>query len=254
MQIQILPLGFLKARAVEMIKPLSVAEIGIKYKVDTEGYIKLSLNGLLVMENNQVVIIDPGCADFLPGRVLREYGLEVPEPMESVLEKVGISTGQVTDVIFTHLHFDHGSGAFQKQPGRIVKRFANARYHLLHEHYEYALHPDGSESNSFFTGFFRYVDAIHWLEDWSEPWMEFRIYNGHTKGMVIPVIKGEPEPTYFVSDLLPMQAFLKNQVYSGYDLDPGLARKEKQEFIDGLDGLNKLVFFHDPLIDSMIYP
>ena len=70
MHIHILHLGFLRARAVEMIKPLSRSDIGQKYDVDSEGYIKLSLNGLLVIEGEHMVVIDPGCADFLPSRVM----------------------------------------------------------------------------------------------------------------------------------------------------------------------------------------
>ncbi len=254
MQIHILHLGFLRARAVEMIKPLTQSEIGRRYEVDAEGYIKLSLNGLLVIEGGHIIVIDPGCAEFLPSRIMNEYGLEVPESIESILQQKGVSAQQVTDVIFTHLHFDHGSGAFMRQPGKIVKRFSNARYHVLKSHYEYALKPHPSESNSFFAGFFKYLDKIHWLEDWREDWLSYKVFNGHTRGMVVPVIQSENEELVYLTDLVPMKVFLDKDLYSGYDLDPVLAREEKENYLKSLKTPTRFVLFHDPLTDSLYYP
>ncbi len=85
MQFHILHLGSLRARAKEMIKPLTQSELRLIYNVDTEGYIVIYLNGLLIIEVERIVVFDPGCADFLPSRILNEYGLEIPESIETVL-------------------------------------------------------------------------------------------------------------------------------------------------------------------------
>ncbi|MEN8230989.1 MAG: MBL fold metallo-hydrolase [Bacteroidota bacterium] len=254
MEIHILHLGMLKARAEKMIRPLSAEEISNKYSVDSEGCISLALNGLLIIKGERVVLIDPGCADFLPARIMNEYGLEITEPIESILLQKGVKADQVSDVIFTHLHFDHGSGAFIRKPGKITKRFPNARYHVLKEHFDYASRPHPSESNSFFTLFFKYIDRVHWLEDWSVDWMRFKVYHGHTRGMVVPVIKSEEHEICYASDLIPMQVFLKKEIYSGYDVDPDLAKSEKQQFLSEIGESVKLIFIHDALIDSAYYP
>lgn len=237
-----------------MIIGQTESDIRLKYFIDHEGYIRLSLNGLLIIEGEHIVMIDPGCAEFLPARIIKEYGLEVPESIEDVLVQKDVVPDQVTDVIFTHLHFDHGSGAFARQPGKILKRFPNARYHVLKEHFDYASRPHPSESNSFFTLFFKYIDRVHWLEDWTRDWMKFRIYNGHTKGMVVPEIKSGLDEVYYVSDLIPMEIFLKKGVYSGYDLNPELARSEKEKFLNEIAGSARIILFHDPLINSVSYP
>lgn len=255
MELHILHLGYLKADAVKMIKPFTEKEIQEHYSVDKEGFIRLALNGLLILVGDRIVLIDPGCADFLPARIMTDYGLEVNESIESILEKKGVAASQVSDVLFTHLHFDHGSGAFIRKPGRIEKRFPNARYHVGKEHFEYASHPHPSESNSFFTSFFRYIDQVHWLEDWSADWMDFKIFQGHTRGMLIPVIHSGGEKICYLSDLIPMQVFLNREVWCGYDLDPDLAKIEKVEFLSQIKAENnKLIFLHDPLKDSIIYP
>jgi glyoxylase-like metal-dependent hydrolase (beta-lactamase superfamily II) len=182
------------------------------------------------------------------------YGLEIGVPLEESLIKMGVAAEQVTDVIFTHLHFDHGSGAFRRVPGSIVKVFPNARYHVWKEHYDYALKPEPSEASSFFTKFFRYVDRVHWLEEWKGDWIKFMPFYGHTRGMVVPVMLDGRTSVYYLSDLVPMEIFLDYDVYSGYDLDPDLAIREKQELLSGFTGSNRIIYFHDPLKSSSFYP
>jgi len=237
-----------------MIKPLPMEVVGQRYQIDAGGYMKLSMHSLLVEESDSVVVIDPGCADFLPRSIAASYGLEIGVPLEENLYELGVSPEQVTDVIFTHLHFDHGSGAFKRIPGNIVKVFPHATYHVSEEHYGYALKPDKREASSFFTKFFRYVDRVNWLEDWELEWMRFEIFNGHTRGMVVPVISDGDAAVYYVSDLIPLELFLEGGVYSGYDRFPDLAIREKESFLEGLSGSNKIVFFHDPLEKSRNYP
>jgi glyoxylase-like metal-dependent hydrolase (beta-lactamase superfamily II) len=253
MQIRVVPCGFLKVRAVEMIRPWSIEKIRQKYPADSKGYMKLSMNALLVKEGKQVVLIDPGTADFLPARLKLEYGFDMQVPIEEVLHEKETGMEEVSDVIFTHLHFDHGSGAFKRIPGNIVKRFPNARYHVLKEHYEYALNPDRVEANSFSTVFLKRLGEIHWLEDWTHDWMKFRVYNGHTRGMVVPEINKGHEKIYFPADLIPMEAFLESDVYCGYDLDPELQLREKKDFLDQLEPGSRLILFHDTLKESIFY-
>lgn len=236
-----------------MIRPWPVEKISLTYPVDQGGYMKLSLHALLVKEGERVILIDPGTADFLPARLRREYGFEMREPMELLLKRAGAGLEKITDVVFTHLHFDHGSGAFKRIPGNIVKRFPNARYHVLEEHYRYALRPDRVEARSFSTNFLKRLDEVHWLEDWEPDWMRFKVFNGHTRGMVVPRIETREGQVYFASDLLPMEAFLEPEVYCGYDLDPELQLREKQDFLDQMEPGSRLILFHDSLKESVFY-
>jgi len=245
--------GNLKVQATEMIKPLERDEIAAKYEIDQEGYMKLPMRAILVEEDDRMVMIDPGVADFLPMKLRREYGLEIALTLEEELSRLGTSVEKITDVVFTHLHFDHASGAFKRVPGNIVMRFPNARYHLLKEHYQYALHPDPFEAESFCTGLFKYVDRIHWLEDWDIEWMSFNVFNGHTRGMVVPAIHADNGISYFVSDLVPMEIFLRQELWCGYDLEPDLQLREKQKFFQDLAPKTRLMFFHDTLKESVFY-
>jgi len=236
-----------------MIKPWSINRIRQKYQVDDEGYMKLSMNALLIKEGKRVVLIDPGTAEFLSARLKQEYGFEMPVSLEEIMQESDLSMEEITDVIFTHLHFDHGSGAFKRIPGNIVKRFPNARYHVLKKHYEYALNPDRVEANSFSTVFLKRLDKIHWLEDWEHDWMSFIVFNGHTRGMVVPEIDTGDGKIYFPTDLIPMEVYLEPEVYCGYDLDPELQIREKKDFIAKIDPGSRLILFHDTLKESVYY-
>ncbi len=236
-----------------MIKPLDRDGIAIKYKVDLKGYIKLAMNALLIVRDGRVILIDPGTADFLPMKLRQEYGLVIPVPLEETLLGAGFFPEQITDVVFTHLHFDHASGAFKRVPGNIVMRFPNARYHVLREHYKYAMDPDPFEADSFCTGLLKYLDRIHWLEEWDIDGITFRVFNGHTRGMVVAMIQTEKEKICFMSDLIPMEIFLDPAIWCGYDLEPELQRRERREFLKILDPRTQLILFHDTLKDSVIY-
>ena len=233
--------------------PIEPDQIASYYHVNQNGYMRLSMQTVLVEEADRKVLIDPGTADFLPLRLRQEYGVEMPVPLEEELSRVGVLPDQITDVVFTHLHFDHASGAFKRVPGNIVKRFPRARYHLLKEHYQYALDPDSFEADSFCTGLFKYLDQMYWLEDWDLEWMSFKVFNGHTRGMVVPEIHAHEGLTYFMSDLVPMEIFLKPELWCGYDLEPGLVLREKEKFLHDLAPLTRLFLFHDTLKESVFY-
>jgi len=245
--------GFLKVQAVKMIMPLSAETISLKYEVDQDGYMRLAMNALLVEKDERKILFDPGTADFLPLKLRREYGLEIPVSMEESLFDMGLVAEQITDVVFTHLHFDHASGGFKRVPGNIVKRFPNARYHVLKEHYQYALDPDPFESESFCTGLLKYLDQIYWLEDSDLDGIDFKVLKGHTRGMVVPVIGSGSEQICFISDLVPMEIFLDKEVWCGYDLEPELQLREKQIFFQELTSESNLILFHDTLKKSFIY-
>jgi glyoxylase-like metal-dependent hydrolase (beta-lactamase superfamily II) len=253
MKLNVIPCGTLKVNARKMHNHLPESRIRSRYRVDPDGTMRIAMNALLVDDGERLVIFDPGCADFLPSRFIASYGLEISEPMETILERSGYRAEQVTDVVFTHLHFDHGTGAFAREPGRICKRFPNADYRVLKEHFDYAQKPHESESNSFALFFFRYLDRVHWLEEWKVDWLELKVCHGHTKFMAVPGIRTGTGLTWFLSDLVPMESFLEPDVCSEYDLDPGLALGEKNQFLAGIAAGSELIFFHDPLTDRKIY-
>ncbi len=253
-ELHVIPCGTLRVKADQMIQPFDPDQVDEKYGLDPEGRMQLAMNALLVIQGDRKLLIDPGAADFLPGKLAQQYGFEKGRSLEEHLADLNLEPEQITDVIFTHLHFDHGSGAFRRVPGRIENRFPLARYHLLKAHYEYALQPDPSEADAFFIRFLHFLGELHWLEEWDEEWISFRVCNGHTRGMVVPVIHRPQGNVYYLTDLVPMSIFLDRDVYSGYDLDSGLALREKREILAELQPQHQLVYFHELLENNNYEP
>jgi len=56
----------------------------------------------------------------------------------ATLEQAGIDRHAVTDVLCTHLHFDHVGWNTYKQDGRWLPTFPNAKYHFGREEYVFA--------------------------------------------------------------------------------------------------------------------
>ena len=65
--------------------------------------------------------------------------------------------------------------------------------------------PDPFEADSFCTGLLKYLDRIHWLEEWDIDGITFRVFNGHTRGMVVPMIQADKEKVFFMSDMTPLK-------------------------------------------------
>lgn len=229
-----------------MIQNIGAERIKTQYSVDDSGYMKIAMNALLIAHGGRVVLIDPGCGDFLPKRILDDYGLEIPLPPEELLMRAGYAETDITDVVFTHLHFDHGTAAFKRVPGNIIKRYEKAKYWVSEMHYNYAMKPVESEKNSFFAFVFRYMDAINWLENWDGDWLRFGAFHGHTKGMVVPRISGADCDLVFASDLLPLKILTEQESYSFYDIDSGLQMKEKEHFLRSLERPTLVLHYHEP--------
>jgi glyoxylase-like metal-dependent hydrolase (beta-lactamase superfamily II) len=99
--------------------------------LDENGLLEMALGGFLVRTGDRVALIDAG------------IGAESPTPFMTggqLLDSLathGVAPGDVTDVIFTHLHFDHIGWATLK--GEIV--FPNATYRCDERDWEYFVDP-----------------------------------------------------------------------------------------------------------------
>lgn len=246
MKIHLLNFGSLRVEPDIMILGIPMEKIVSRYPVDEYGLMKIAMNSLLVEHENRLVLIDPGCGDFLPKRILDEYGLEIPVPPEALLREAGYNEEDVTDVIFTHLHFDHGTAAFKRIPGNIIKRYGNARYWMSEIHYQYSLKPLEFEKNSFFSFVFRYIDNVNWLEQWDANWMSFQAFSGHTRNMMVPLIPGKNYDLLFVSDLMPMALLADPGSFSYYDIDKELQLEEKKSLPGSLDNPTLVILYHEP--------
>ena len=76
--------------------------------------------------------------------------------------------------------------------------------------------------------------------------ISFRIMNGHTTGMIVPVIKSGDKTAVFAADFIPLAANIPLPFIASVDIQPLVALKEKERFLEeAVDGGYFLVFEHD---------
>src|SRR5262245_51622848 len=78
---------------------------------DERNRIRLAMRCMLLRGHGRVVLVDVGLGDKFSDKLRDIYRLE-PEPtLAHSLAALGLALGDVTDVILTHLHFDHAGGS-----------------------------------------------------------------------------------------------------------------------------------------------
>ena len=104
---------------------------------------------LLIETGNRLILIDTGIGDKQDDKFFRYFYLHGEDTLEKSIRKKGYSPEEVTDVILSHLHFDHCGGAVKLKDGKPTLTFPNAKYWSHSEHWEWALQPNAKEKNSF---------------------------------------------------------------------------------------------------------
>ena len=222
-------------------------------KADSRNLIRLNMRCMLVKEGARNVLIETGAGEKLSWKFVQNNGIENAQQLIDSLQKVGCSPNDITDVLHTHLHWDHcGGGTCFSNGKNVVPAFPNAVYHCTRAQWENALNPNPREDDAYFPDDLLPVaqsGQLNLLEAEGElfPGFELRIFNGHTPGMIVPVIPYKGKKIAYVSDLVPLATNVPVKWIAAYDLFPVRLMEEKQSFLREAFENNYLLFFeHDP--------
>ena len=222
---------------------------------DDQNRIPLNMRCLLLEGQGRVILIDNGLGDKYDRKFAEIYALDEDYPtLHASLARAGFSEEDVTDVILTHLHFDHCGGSTRRSADGLKLTFPNARYHVQRAHWEWALDPNLREQASFFDDNLDPLaesDQLSLLEGQMElfPGVELILVNGHTESQQLVKISDEETTLVFVADLLPTTAHLRLPWIMAYDVRPLVTLEEKARFLEAaVDGSWHFFFEHDPEI------
>lgn len=246
MKYSILNLGTLKVNAFEMIMGVSEDLIREHYEVDDYKQIRIGMQGLIVETGNKIIFIDPGCATFLSKSLAETYDLIMQLSLEEAVKEANYKMEDITDVLFTHLHFDHGSGAFLRIIGGIVKTFPNANYVISKEQLDAINALPAEKITSFFHKLLRFAGELTYFEDWSVEGIKFHRSHGHTPYMLVPVINAGDHDVLYATDLIPMKLHRQKGAWSYYDDDKELLDEERGEILSNLRPGSEVIYYHEP--------
>jgi len=223
------------------------------YPCDENNLCNWSMRCLLVEEGDRRILIDTGIGNKQSEKFFSNYYLNGSDSLEVSLAKVGNTMDDITDVILTHLHFDHCGGAVRWNEERTdyLPAFKNATYYFSRQQWEWATHPNNREKASFLKENILPIQEkgkLHLIEsdDTLFPGVSVRIFNGHTDGQVIPFIRYNNTTVVYMADLMPSSAHIPLPYVMSYDTRPLITLKEKEAFLKEAVQNNYLLFFeHD---------
>lgn len=207
---------------------------------DTSNRIAMGCQCLLLRNEHRVVLIDSGLGDKWDSKGREIYQIAPSQgslsPLETALMRHGLTPADVTDVIVTHLHFDHAGGLTKHTPeGTLEPVFTKARHWVQAAHLDWALSPSEKDRGSFPS---ENIEPLAKADLFSLTRGEEELFtgvgvvplNGHTKAMQGVLIDG-PRKIFYPADLLPMKAHLHLPYIMAYDIEPLTTLAEKKHYL-----------------------
>lgn len=224
--------------------------------VDERNRIPLQMRCLLLEGMGRVILIDNGLGDKYNSKFADIYGVDHEQAtLLSSLERAGFTPDDVTDVILTHLHFDHCGGSTIRDGDRLAPTFRNATHYVQKSHWEWASASNPRERGSFLRDNFEAIEASGQLELVDGEGELFENVNvllahGHTESQQMVKIDDANRTVVFAADLLPTSAHLAPLWGMGYDVRPLVTIEEKAVFLErALENDWTIFFEHDPRIE-----
>lgn len=209
---------------------------------------------LLIIHENNKILIDCGIGNKQSEKFFKHYDLHGTDSLINSLKIAGLSPNDITDVILTHLHFDHCGGAVTKnQDGNLVPTFKNATYWSNEEHWKWASKPNAREKASFLPENFEPLLAHQKIKFATNNQqianlITLKFVYGHTEAMMIPHIKLNNTTLVYLADLIPSAAHVRLPYVMAYDTRPLLTLQEKENFLNtAIENNFTLYFEHDPI-------
>lgn len=253
MEIDLIDTGCFYADGGAMFGAIPKTAWSRRYPSNEKNGCILTMRSLLISKHpEKIILVDNGAGNKHLDQ-LSYYNFFNLVDLEEELRKKGITPEQVTDVILTHLHFDHCGYSTRKEEktGELYPSFPNATHWVSRKQWENFLHPNPLEKDSYFMenmqaiadkGLLRLIDTDTKLC----PDIELRIFDGHTPGQLVLYITTSEQTFVFAGDVIPLVASVSPEWISAYDTYPVTSYQEKVRMLEEAAREGQvLIYCHD---------
>ena len=224
-----------------------------KMPSDELNRIQMVTRSLLLVSENKRILIDTGNGDKWQEKFKNIYEIDTElVGLDSSLNEVGFTAEDITDVFCTHLHFDHIGGNTKIEDGKIIPAFPNAKYWMSQVNWDVANSPSEKDQGSFMQDDWAVLaenSMINFVNSTEQflPNIDLIISNGHTPGMMLPIISDNNNTLVYGTDLIPTNVHIPLPWVMAYDVQPIVTIEEKKQLYRDVINNSWILFFeHDP--------
>ncbi len=208
---------------------------------------------LLVEDENRLILIDNGMGEKQSEKFFGYYYLNGIHSLKKSLHDAGVDFNDITDVVLTHLHFDHcgGSVKWNTMKDNYELTFPNATYWVHESHWNHAINPNPREKASFLKENMLPIQELGHLKFMPDNLqitdnISGILAQGHTESMFCPKISIGNQMLVFMADMIPSIGHIKPNYVMGYDIRPLETMKERESFLKKAVSDEYILFFeHD---------
>ena len=222
---------------------------------DDLNRIAQALRPILIIDGHRNILVDTGNGNWYEDKFVKNYALQTTD-FNSSLAACNLTSEDITDVILTHLHFDHAGGFVTRKDSQISLTFPKARVWVQEEQMLWAQNPSPKDRASFMDIYLKPLLECPRLELVQG---EFQItdnvsvipFYGHTPAMQAVMACNEAGKHFFATDLFPNVSHLRVPYISAYDNNSVIAGQEKQKVLsDACREKWTIYFYHDPHVSK----
>jgi glyoxylase-like metal-dependent hydrolase (beta-lactamase superfamily II) len=224
---------------------------------DEKNRIELAARALLLVGGGKRILIDVGNGSKYDEKLRSIFKIDTSQyDLISSLKKFNIIPSDITDVILTHLHFDHAGGSTYSEGGEVKPTFPKAKYYVQREHWRAATNPTERDRASFMSEDFtplQFHSVLEYTEGEGEilPGVSVRLVHGHTPALQCPLITDGTTTVFYCADLMPTTSHLALPWIMAYDLRPLVTLEEKKTILNQAVDESWIIFFeHDPHVEA----
>ena len=205
-------------------------------ETDELDRMQLGSNVAVIRAGDRVILTDTGPGAKLDEKMKRVYAIDEVD-LRNTVAAFGVKPEDVTDIVPTHLHFDHcGALTIWAEPARAVPAFPNAVVHVQALEWKAAVAPNALTRRTYLPENFLPISEaglLNLVEGYVEvaPGVEVFRTGGHSDGHQAIRVEGSDGVMYHMGDLLADIPHLHVPWLMSYDRDAYVSLQAKERFM-----------------------